>query len=308
MSDKKNSILDKMIKKPITLIAPAYPILLVALVGLGLYFIANENALVLNQIPPRTNDTLGVVKELELLEPKVSSAIDMGLVVTPTPEMITNGKALFQNNCASCHGAEGNGDGATGLTLNPKPRNFHSAEGWKNGRKISEIFKTLQKGVTGSAMSPYDAMPVQDRIAILSFIRATFMTDPPKDSEQELKDLDNTYSLSKGFFQAGQLPIPSASSMVLDAKKDKLQKFSKAISKVNNGSAVSEGREIFINITSNVDKAIATIVNADVSLSSVSSLRALVKSNPGQNGFNSKALYLGDDDYNTVLQFLRESL
>lgn len=36
----------------------------------------------------------------------------------------TEGKKLFTQICAVCHGEKGKGDGVGGATLNPKPRNF----------------------------------------------------------------------------------------------------------------------------------------------------------------------------------------
>jgi high-affinity iron transporter len=39
------------------------------------------------------------------------------------------GRDLFQENCVSCHGTLGAGDGPSADTLNPKPRNFTAPEG-----------------------------------------------------------------------------------------------------------------------------------------------------------------------------------
>ena len=59
-------------------------------------------------------------------------------------DSIMRGKALFQTNCAVCHGACGQGDGPAGAALNPKPANLREMAGehsdgdfaWKiaNGR------------------------------------------------------------------------------------------------------------------------------------------------------------------------------
>ena len=45
----------------------------------------------------------------------------------PTPDnpaTVAAGRALYQANCAVCHGAKGLGDGAAAQTLNPKPFNL----------------------------------------------------------------------------------------------------------------------------------------------------------------------------------------
>ena len=41
--------------------------------------------------------------------------------IRATPENVAEGQALYRENCASCHGAEGLGDGDAGRSLVPSP-------------------------------------------------------------------------------------------------------------------------------------------------------------------------------------------
>jgi len=39
-----------------------------------------------------------------------------------------NGKLVYDQQCAACHGADGNGDGPASVWLYPKPRNFSAGQ------------------------------------------------------------------------------------------------------------------------------------------------------------------------------------
>jgi len=97
----------------------------------------------------------------------------------PTPELVAQGKALYGLYCASCHGPEGLGNGEKGLSLNPKPRNYHSLDGWKNGADVKGMWKTLQEGIPGGSMASYVLTPEEERIAIIHFIRETWVPNAP---------------------------------------------------------------------------------------------------------------------------------
>lgn len=72
------------------------------------------------------------------------------------------GKALFAANCASCHGAEGNGDGPAGAALDPKPRNLHKAGEFKYGAGDLSVFRTIKYGVDGTGMAPWEGRMTDD--------------------------------------------------------------------------------------------------------------------------------------------------
>jgi caa(3)-type oxidase subunit IV len=87
-----------------------------------------------------------------------------------TPELISHGKELFQTNCISCHGPEGKGNGPAAAALNPPPRNFTADAGWKNGRTVPMVFKTLKEGIPGSSMASFATLPADDRWALVHFV------------------------------------------------------------------------------------------------------------------------------------------
>lgn len=102
-----------------------------------------------------------------------------------TPELVKHGKEQFAAQCVSCHGSEGRGDGAAASALNPKPRNFTLGDGWKIGRKPSQVFKTLKEGVPGSAMGSYATLSTDDRWGLIHYVLSLGPT-PPTDSNTDL--------------------------------------------------------------------------------------------------------------------------
>jgi len=98
--------------------------------------------------------------------------VDPKTLMTPSPELLARGKALFDKNCTACHGAQGHGDGTAASTMDPRPRNFTTPDGWTNGYAMPAIFKTLSEGVSGTAMSPFDYLPRKDRMALVHYVQS----------------------------------------------------------------------------------------------------------------------------------------
>lgn len=66
----------------------------------------------------------------------------------PSEEAMARAKNIYQSNCATCHGENGYGDGASAAAFNPPPRNFHlPTDKWVNGKSIDGIKKTLTYGI-----------------------------------------------------------------------------------------------------------------------------------------------------------------
>jgi mono/diheme cytochrome c family protein len=86
------------------------------------------------------------------------------------PELVARGKETFTQLCATCHGPAGMGDGPASAGLNPKPRNFTQDQGWKNGRKVSQIFKTLREGLGN--MPSFATEPEDTRWALAHYVQS----------------------------------------------------------------------------------------------------------------------------------------
>ncbi len=64
------------------------------------------------------------------------------------------GSLLFQVHCASCHGAEGHGDGSSATTLRPPPRDF-AARPWRFEPTKATIRRVTLDGIPGTAMPSF---------------------------------------------------------------------------------------------------------------------------------------------------------
>lgn len=112
-------------------------------------------------------------------------------LVNPSEELITLGARIYAQQCASCHGAEGHGDGAAGRALAVRPRDFYGNLGaWQNGAATLEMYQTLEEGVGGN-MPAFPQLNPRQKYAVIHYIHDAFMgdLDIPQDSPEALASL-----------------------------------------------------------------------------------------------------------------------
>lgn len=98
--------------------------------------------------------------------------VDPATLIAASPALTEKGKSLFERNCIQCHGESGHGDGPASSTMNPRPRNFTSPDGWTNGYNLPAIYKTLSMGVPGTSMAPFDYVTKRDRMALAHYVQS----------------------------------------------------------------------------------------------------------------------------------------
>ncbi len=86
-----------------------------------------------------------------------------------TPEVLNQGKKLYEQNCSPCHGAKGDGKGPAGVVLKPPPNDFNNPlREWPITKgDPNKIFEVITKGIPNSAMVKWDQLSEQERWALV---------------------------------------------------------------------------------------------------------------------------------------------
>ena len=309
MDEIKQLISDfiKSIKEnPGTIFGFLYPYVLIIIIIIGLYYVANVSNVAINKTSAFIPDT-SVVADLQVVQARIVPPVDIFKMKEPTAEILQNGKELFIKNCASCHNETGAGGGPAAVGMNPAPRNFTSPDGWKNGRTLSAIYTTLEEGITGSAMISYNFLTPHERISLAHYIRQEFMTNPPLDTDDDLSALNSLYNLASGMEIPAHIPVSTAMEILASENAGKVEKLNRAI----NYLSINEPDypvKIFRSVINNEKLAISSLVSSDSWKNGNAAFTNYISLNVNQNGFNSKVLELSNDETNALLSYLRNIL
>jgi mono/diheme cytochrome c family protein len=140
-------------------------------------------------VPFTMGRNTGLAKAPFVVPPKDTNApvevFDQRTLVQPSAELIALGARVYRANCASCHGDQGLGNGASGVNLAVKPRNFHlPSSDWKNGASVLNMYHTLERGL--GSMPNFPALNPKQKYAVIHYIHDAFMKevgyppDPPE--------------------------------------------------------------------------------------------------------------------------------
>ncbi|HZI10275.1 MAG TPA: cytochrome c, partial [Myxococcus sp.] len=93
-----------------------------------------------------------------------------GLARSPRrPPDLKRGEALYQTNCAACHGADGSANVAIASNMEPAPANFQDAE-LMGGLTPYKAFNTTSFGVPGTSMPAWPTLSEDERWSLAFFV------------------------------------------------------------------------------------------------------------------------------------------
>ncbi|HSQ76562.1 MAG TPA: c-type cytochrome [Bacteroidota bacterium] len=293
---------EELLRNPRRLFGMTYLYFLVLLAVIGILYVNRLNPVGRNQVMPLIlKDSSAFVTDIPFQSPAVLPPLDVRVAAVPSDSVIARGRELYRANCVSCHGDNGLGDGAAGLVMNPKPRNFHAPDGWTNGAKIAEIYKTLQEGIVRNGMASYAYLSPADRFALIHLIR-TFHPAPPMDTQEEIAGLETTYQLAKGSMVAAQIPLR-------DAARHLIEEHARSVAAVSKDapSLAAQGdpaRVLFRRVTANPERVLTAMRSAKPRIAVLDDFVRLVTADPVQLGFRTSVNGLSREEWAALHGFV----
>lgn len=287
-----------LLKNPIRLYGWAFLLFFAVILAGGVYYVKHLDNISFNTIPVGLAKQPAPIPEVPMKKGGIQLAADLNLIQNPTPELIEKGKELYKNSCASCHGDNGDGKGPAGMNLNPPPRDFHSKDNWTNGRKFSQIFKTLTEGILQNGMAAYEYIPANDRFAIIHYIR-TFENDFPPITDDEVMEMEIDYHLLEGQKQPNTIPVSLAEEKIVEENSPLLNKVGAVISKLADDDA---GARLLRDVADDERKAVFAVLKNNLN-SDFNKFKSVLGTEQLDLGFNAKILRLTDNEWRELFNF-----
>lgn len=302
MQLKEEIDFEEVLNNPVRLFGLSYFYFLTVAGFIGTYYIWHMNEVSRNGIAPVIlKDSTQFVQDIPMQRGALIAPVNVTEVGRPSKALIDKGANLFKANCTSCHGENGMGDGLSASTLTVKPRNFHSAEGWKNGRKVSNMYKTIQEGIVQNGMQSFNYLPAEDRFAIIHFIR-TFANDFPVDSLSELQDLEKAYNLSKGTQLPPQIPVKLAMQKLQNESKNDSKYIQDVCESIASKKQEEHGAALAKRLSRNSNKIVTVALS--IKNKSLDEFIRIVSIDPITIGFKSEVVRLNRDEWSALYSYL----
>lgn len=107
------------------------------------------------------------------------------ILATPkTAPNFSNGKAIYAQTCASCHGQQGGGNGPLAASLDPSPIAFNDHDR-ASARSLMALYLVISQGVQGTSMKSFSHLSENERWDLALFVgQMAYSNEMRKHGEQ----------------------------------------------------------------------------------------------------------------------------
>lgn len=131
----------------------------------------------------------------EVFEPEKVDGADVDQ--PKSSEKIAHGKEVYESHCIACHGVRGDGNGEAATFLyRQRPRNFTLGEFKFRLTKgplpsDADLLRTISRGVRGTAMPAWFELKLEDRLAVIQYIKYELAVDRSDPANPDYYFLDD---------------------------------------------------------------------------------------------------------------------
>jgi len=90
----------------------------------------------------------------------------------PDAQVLELGKAVYTDQCQSCHGAEGKGDGPAARFLSPPARDLTVGE-WQHATEgtVEAVVEVIKTGIDDTGMTPFEGeLSDEEIVAVATYV------------------------------------------------------------------------------------------------------------------------------------------
>ena len=107
----------------------------------------------------------------------IPAALVPSTTLPASPSLVALGRKTYEKECLACHGRDGNGEGEAAYLLYPRPRDFTSGEfrlvsTWDYVPTDEDLFRTISRGMPGSAMPSWSHLPEPTRWGLVHYVKS----------------------------------------------------------------------------------------------------------------------------------------
>ncbi|MFQ5349693.1 MAG: c-type cytochrome, partial [Thermoanaerobaculia bacterium] len=144
----------------------------------------------------------------DLATGEIEASIRPERVLASSAGLLQRGQAAYEKQCQACHGSAGDGQGEAAYLLYPKPRDFTRGQyrlvsTWETMPTDEDLFRTISRGMPGSAMPSWAHLPEEDRWGLVHYLKSlskrSFEVPEPEEPTKQ-------YGTGKGIIQVAEIP------------------------------------------------------------------------------------------------------